>query len=314
LKKTSFFKYFFYIFIFGIIGTIVTFLVVAPLTYITNSWNFYSLTFAQEPINFSIKEILLFSSIIIATDTVSALTFVKEESNPKLFSILFGEGVLNDAVCIVIYRIIKTFNFQDEEFTHYTLYSMLGSFILLFVISTIIGIFGGLSCSLFLKKLKIFKLNRTQENSIVIFFAFMTYSCTELLGYSPIISLLFCGIFMSQYAYYNLSFQAREESSIVSKIMSNIAEGFVFTYLGLTSVSITIHSISISFIFFMLIFVLLGRLISIYGISGILQLIRCPDFELKYSDKGIMSFAGSIRGAIAFGLAISIEAKSAENR
>jgi len=75
---------------------------------------------------------------------------------------------------------------------------------------------------------------------------------------------------MSQYAFFNLSFQAREESSIVSKIMSNIAEAFVFTYLGLTSVSIAGDSISISFISFVLIFVLIGRFLAIYGLSSIL--------------------------------------------
>lgn len=316
LKKKSFFKYFFYIFIFGVLGTIITFSVVAPLTYLTNQWNFYGLTFYKVPIIFSLKEILLFSSVIVATDTVAALTFVKESNEPKLFSILFGEGVLNDAVCIVLYRIIKMFNFQNknEEFTGYTFAAMLGSFLMLFLISTFLGIIGGLTCSIFLKKLKYFRINRTQENSIIIFFAFTTYSCTELLGYSPIISLLFCGIFMSHYAFYNLSFQAREESSIVSKIMSNIAEGFVFTYLGLTSVSITAHSISVGFIFWILIFVLLGRFIAIYGLSFFLRLIRCPNFEMKKIDKGIMCFAGSIRGAIAFGLAISIESNSIDNR
>jgi len=35
---------------------------------------------------------------------------------------------------------------------------------------------------------------------------------------------------------------------------------------------------------------------------------------MKEADKGVMSFAGSIRGAIAFGLAISIESKDSENR
>ena len=75
---------------------------------------------------------------------------------------------------------------------------------------------------------------------------------------------------MSQYAFFNLSFQAREESSIVSKIMSNIAEAFVFTYLGLTSVSISADSISISFIICVLIFVLIGRFMAIYGLSWLL--------------------------------------------
>jgi hypothetical protein len=58
---------------------------------------------------FSLSEILLFSAVISATDTVAALTFVSEENEPKLYSILFGEGVINDAVCIVLYRIIKEF-------------------------------------------------------------------------------------------------------------------------------------------------------------------------------------------------------------
>jgi predicted Zn-dependent protease len=65
-------------------------------------------------INFSLKEILLFASVISATDTVAALTFVKEDTHPKLFSILFGEGVLNDAVCIVLYRILRDFTTSNE--------------------------------------------------------------------------------------------------------------------------------------------------------------------------------------------------------
>jgi hypothetical protein len=63
---------------------------------------------------FSFKEILLFASVISATDTVAALTFVKEETEPKLFAILFGEGVINDAVCIVLYKILRDFTSSNE--------------------------------------------------------------------------------------------------------------------------------------------------------------------------------------------------------
>jgi sodium/hydrogen exchanger-like protein 6/7 len=76
---------------------------------------------------------------------------------------------------------------------------------------------------------------------------------------------------MSHYSFYNLSFQAREESSIVSKIMSNIAEAFVFTYLGITSVSISESSINFTFISCIFIFVVMGRYISIYGLSFIFK-------------------------------------------
>jgi NhaP-type Na+/H+ or K+/H+ antiporter len=40
---------------------------------------------------------------------------------------------------------------------------------------------------------------------------------------------------------------------------------------------------------------------------------KIDNFKIKFSEKGIMSCAGSIRGAIAFGLAISIDTKNKSN-
>ena len=134
-----------------------------------------------------------------------------------------------------------------------------------------------------------------------------------MMHFSPIISLLFCGIFMSHYAFYNLSFQAREESSIVSKILSNIAEGFVFTYLGLTSISISHDSFSFVFLLLVFIYVLIGRFLAVYGISFILNIFRLKIFQYNVSDRGITFFAGCIRGAIAFGLAISMPAEDEDS-
>ena len=265
-------------------------------------------------LNFSLREILLFSSVIAATDTVAALTFIKEENEPKLFAILFGEGVINDAVCIVLYGIIKNFTASGEEFTTKTPFKMLGSFMNMFFFSFLVGAGVGCLCSIFLKKLKTVKLNRVQECSVIVFFAFISYTLTEEMGLSPIISLLFTGIFMSHYAFYNLSFQAREESSVVSRIMSNIAEAFVFTYLGLTVIYNTSMAFSLSFFFWELIFVVLGRVSAIYGISYMIDLLKIQSFKIKSSHKGIMSCAGSIRGAIAFGLAISIDTSNKINK
>ncbi len=329
-------------------GTIVTFSIVTPLTYLANSYGLFTVTFGKEyeeashhslmnvtnitngnystysnqneivaeslVLNFSLREILLFSSVIAATDTVAALTFIKEENEPKLFAILFGEGVINDAVCIVLYGIIRDFSAANEEFTSKTPFKMLGSFFSMFFFSFIIGAGVGCLSSIFLKKMKEYNLNRVQECSIIIFFAFISYTLTEELGLSPIIALLFTGIFMSHYTFYNLSFQAREESSVVSRIMSNIAEAFVFTYLGLTVIYNTIMAFSFSFFFYELIFVVLGRVMAIYGISYVMSLLKIRAFTIKNSQKGIMSCAGSIRGAIAFGLAISIDTKNRVNK
>ena len=208
LKKRQFFKYFTYIFLLGVVGTLIAFTWVAPLTYFFNQFNFFYLSsskydystlikmggipidpttkqrlnisqlnltfdenkkintnisstlmnivmnnssstftsFQQEEINntngeeeqkeegenseepieennndkvdlknhpilldFSLMDALSFAAVISATDAVAALTFIHEDTEPKLFSILFGEGVVNDAVCIVIYKNINRF-------------------------------------------------------------------------------------------------------------------------------------------------------------------------------------------------------------
>ena len=305
LKKRSFFKYFGFIITFGIFGTLISFGTIAILINYSNNLNFFG------EFKLDLKTLLLFSSVIASTDTVVALNFINDNENPKLYSILFGVGVLNDEVCIGLYRIIKNYDFKNE-FTLFSIFSITNSFLILFIMSTLMGISGGLFCSFILKLLKSFQLNRVQESSLIVFFAFLTYSITDTLDYSPIIALLFCAIFMSHYAFYNLSFQSREESSIVSKIMSNISEGFVFTYLGLTSISIPYESFSIKFIILVFIFILLGRFFSIYGLSFFLQLLKCKFFQFSKNEQGLTFFSGCIRGAVAFGLAISIPSNSKE--
>jgi len=46
------------------------------------------------------------ASVLCATDSVAALAIVKETQFPTLNSILFGEGVVNDAAAILIYQAV----------------------------------------------------------------------------------------------------------------------------------------------------------------------------------------------------------------
>ena len=365
LRKASFFKYFIYILSFGVFGTIMSFLWVAPITLLFNHFNlfYFPMKFNDENdntninknltrnnitnmtnmiinniisnisqindnisstnitpninqdisgknyVHFSVTEILLFASVISATDTIAALTFINEDKEPKLFAILFGEGVVNDAVCIVLYRILREFTLSGNEFTSSTPLMMFSKFLSLAFYSFIIGLLMGCICAYMLKYFltKQIKLNRTQEISIILFFAFISYTFSEELGLSPIVTLLFTGIFISNYAFYNLSFQAREESSVVSRMISNIAEAFVFTYLGLTLIASIQNNFCLSFLIIEFFVVIFGRIFAIFGLSFLIEKLGVKSFHMKVSQKGIMSCAGSIRGAIAFGLAISIE-------
>jgi sodium/hydrogen exchanger-like protein 6/7/sodium/hydrogen exchanger 8 len=50
---------------------------------------------------------MIFSATVSATDSVAALTMIKADKYPKLFSVVFGEGMINDAVAIIIFLSIK---------------------------------------------------------------------------------------------------------------------------------------------------------------------------------------------------------------
>ncbi len=421
LKKRQFFKYFTYIFLLGVVGTLIAFTWVAPVTYFFNQFNFFYLSYSkydfptlikmggvpidpvtkqrlniselnltfdktenvlnsiqmniynnsnpnvrylqdedeednkednpnedttgnenpeksetddtnneneEKPLNdsvvdlvkhpilldFSMMDALSFAAVISATDAVAALTFIHEDSEPKLFSILFGEGVVNDAVCIVIYKILTDFQKSGGQFSVSSVIGMFGTFCSLFGWSFIIGLGMGILGSLILKSLKKYSIGRQAECALICLFAYLSYILSEELELSPIIALLFNGIFNSHYSFYNLSFQAREESSILSRVLSALAEAFVFVYLGLTAVNYFQVAFSWSFMIFELFVVVCGRFVSVYGICILMDLFHVSNFKLSFVERGICSCSGTIRGAIAFGLSISIVSKSELNR
>ena len=55
-----------------------------------------------------------------------------------------------------------------------------------------------------------------------------------------------------------------------------------------------------------LFFIIIARFFSIFFVSFLADKLLFTKFKLQYSDQGIMSFAGTIRGAIAFGLILGI--------
>ena len=100
-------------------------------------------------------EILFIASIFTSSDIIAAITIVKFEDFPKLFSIILGEGLANDAVAIILFDTMRDFEFKGTEFTLQTPFAVLGKFLALLVMSTAIGLFFGLGASLMTKNFRI---------------------------------------------------------------------------------------------------------------------------------------------------------------
>lgn len=213
---------------FGMVGTITTFTIIAVSGYLLNEIPYIM------PTKLKISEILLLSCILSATDTVAALTLVKETRYPKLNSILFGEGIMNDAVSILIFRTVRNYFEKDEEnFGVGTILMISLDFCYLLSMSVIVGIIFGLAITFFFKKFVSFRLYPVKETSLMILDAYLSYQVAEILNLSGIISLFVCGIIMAHYAFHNLSDESQKGTVLAFDTVGYLAEALVFAYLGL---------------------------------------------------------------------------------
>ena len=118
---------------------------------------------------------------------------------------VFGEGITNDAVCIILFNTVWEYAGPHSEFTATTPFSILWGFILLSVCSLLIGMIFGLFSSFLMKTCRFLTVNPVIECNLIFVFGYLSYCVTELFHFSGIIALLVAGIMMSKYTWYNLS-------------------------------------------------------------------------------------------------------------
>ena len=53
-------------------------------------------------------KMLLLTSLLCSSDVVAAVSIVSYEAQPKLFSCIFGEGVFNDIVSIILFNTVNS--------------------------------------------------------------------------------------------------------------------------------------------------------------------------------------------------------------
>ena len=60
------------------------------------------------PIDIDIMKLLLFTALLCSSDVVAAVSIVSYEAQPKLYSCVFGEGVFNDIVSIILFNTVES--------------------------------------------------------------------------------------------------------------------------------------------------------------------------------------------------------------
>lgn len=182
MSRKKFFQNITNILICGVFGTCTTFFVFSVLTLWLNGSGYLTQysgeTGEESPLVFSTMEVLLMCSLLCSTDVIAAISMVNSETSPKLYSLLFGEGVVNDAVSIILFQ--SVLKFADEPFSSTTPFLIIGDFLLLAFLSLLIGCVFGLICAFFLKVQRAFTKHAVNECIIIFCFSYCSYVVAEI--------------------------------------------------------------------------------------------------------------------------------------
>jgi solute carrier family 9 (sodium/hydrogen exchanger), member 6/7 len=313
LKQDNFFRNFGSILTFAFIGTFISAVGLGVLVYI---WSFLGL----ESLQLSLLECLIFGSTLSATDPVTILAiFNQYKVDPKLYSVIFGESILNDAVSIVMYDTLSQFHGEDIYLS--SLFHGIGIFLLSFSISMALGVSFGLLVSLTLKHSHL-SFYPSLESCFIALMAYTSYFFSNGMQMSGIVSLLFCGITLKHYAYHTMSHRTQRTTKYIFSMLAQLSENFIFIYLGLSIFTNPPREDPLTnyvkplFITITIVSVIFTRYASVFPLSEAINLFHRHargqrHDELPHSYQMMLFWAG-LRGAVGVALAAGFQGKNAQ--
>ncbi|KMT12877.1 hypothetical protein BVRB_4g089680 [Beta vulgaris subsp. vulgaris] len=304
VKKKQFFQNFLTIMLFGVIGVFISTTIISTGSW----WLFPKVGFA----GLTARDYLAIGTIFSSTDTVCTLQILNQDETPFLYSLVFGEGVVNDATSVVLFNAIQKLNVKSfGDWTH-----VIGDFLYLFFASTALGITTGLLTAYALKALYFGRHSTDREIALMTLMAYLSYMLAELSQLSGILTVFFCGIVMSHYAWHNITENSRITTRHIFATMSFIAETFIFLYVGtdvfdmekwkMTKMGFgTLVGIYTTVVFL----ILLGRAAFVFPLSAISNRMNREKENsgrrstITFRKQVIIWWAGLMRGAVSIALA-----------
>ncbi|TYK10186.1 sodium/hydrogen exchanger 2 [Cucumis melo var. makuwa] len=256
-----------------------------------------------------IADILAIGAIFAATDSVCTLQILNQDETPLLYSLVFGEGVVNDATSVVLFNAIQSLDLSKVDAT--VALNFIGSFFYLFSTSTLLGVFVGLLSAYVIKKLYFGRHSTDREVALMILMAYLSYMLAELLDLSGILTVFFCGIVMSHYTWHNVTESSRVTTKHAFATLSFISETFIFVYVGMDALDIEKWSFvsdspgtSVAVSAILLGLVMVGRAAFVFPLSFISNLAKKSSGEkITFREQVIIWWAGLMRGAVSIALA-----------
>ncbi|KAK3997712.1 Sodium/hydrogen exchanger family-domain-containing protein [Cladorrhinum sp. PSN332] len=312
LHQANFFRNIGTILTFAFAGTFISAVVIGALLYLYTA-------ISLEGLDVTWVDAISVGATLSATDPVTILAiFNAYKVDPKLYTIIFGESILNDAVAIVIFESAQSRKGGNMGIG--SLFHGIWYFLREFFGSLAIGCAVGIACALALKYTYVRRYPGI-ESCLVVLIAYATYFFSQAIGMSGIVSLLFCGITLKHYAYFNMSRRTQLTTKYLFQVLSHLSENFIFIYLGLALFTEKNLVFQPLLIIVTVIAVCAARWLAVFPLSRAINwFLRYrarraggnePADELPYSYQAMLFWAG-LRGAVGVALSALFTAKETQ--
>lgn len=312
LHQANFFRNLGLILMFAIPGTFISAVVLGIIMYVYTALGI-------DGVRLEFVDALSVGATLSATDPVTILSiFQAYKVDPKLYTIIFGESLLNDAISIVIFETCQKFKGHPVGFS--SIFEGMGLFLMTFTILTFIGMAAGVLVALILKHSHIRRYPQI-ETCLVLLFAYETYFFLNGAHMSGIVLLLFCGITLKHYAYFNMLRRTQIATKYIFQLLAQLSENFIFIYLGLSLFT------EDQLVFKPLLIIITFMLICVARWSAVFPLLRLLNWiyrtrQAKFHRSGsihpidddeisnlyqMMLFWAGLRGAVGVALALGIK-------
>ena len=258
----------------------------------------------------SVQDALLLASVLSASDEVSAMSIVRMKEFPRLGALIFGEGVINDAMSIVIFKALIDFHSNETEETNESsmglkMASKLTSVVLMqLVMACFIGLTTGLVNARILRLWPALRQHPVHQSSLVLLFGYLAYFIAEAFDVSGILTLFVAAITIAHYSWHSLSKTSQLATKISFQSLSDIAEAFTFCYVGLSLWAFTTENYSFGYAIIMLLVVVFSR----FAITLLLCWI-CSYFGkeiLPFGEQCGLAAGGVVRGCLCWAQVLQI--------
>lgn len=299
LDRKGFFENIGAITLFAMLGTLISTFVVGILCFYAAKVGMITGIDKENPM-----ESLMFGALISAVDPVATLSIMGNSElgvDPLLYSLVFGESVLNDAIAISLFKtFFEFYKPEGPKWSESQVPMALLSFVVVSGLSIVVGVSLGLAASWLYRHTDL-KAYPNLETSLLFCFCYLCYATAEAVALSGIMAIFFQGLVLSHYNSYNLSETAHVASEQIFSTFATLTETIVFIYMGMGVFTVRFQTFDLWFSIIALLACWVGRFLNIVPLSWLANLCRRGHQVITRRHQAVLWFAG-LRGAIAFAL------------